>query len=100
MAQTGAELSVDDILAAMSNVQRRKLLESLLTDSPPDDTTPVVTVQPDIAMHHTHLPKLDDYGLINWDEDTNRVTRGPQFEAAEELLSHVADHDDPSAPKQ
>lgn len=78
-------LSVDDVLAALSNVQRRKLLDSLLADSPPDGETSVA-VDDDVAMHHVHLPKLVDDGLVDWDEETNTVTRGPNFEDAAEIL--------------
>jgi len=89
------QLSVDDVLAALSNVQRRQLLESLIADSPPDTATRAsVTVDSDISMHHIHLPKLADYGLVNWDKGTGRVTKGPNFEDAKEVLEFLAEHDD------
>jgi len=83
---SSTQLSVDDVLAALSNVQRRELLDSLLADSPPDGATNGVAVDVDVSMHHVHLPKLVDYGLVEYDEETNRVTRGPNFEDAAEVL--------------
>lgn len=95
MVSTNSELSVDDIFKAMSNVQRRKLLDSLISDSPPDETVGTgIAVDADTAMYHSHLPKLADYGLINWDRDTNRVRKGPNFEAAAELLDFVTNESD------
>lgn len=94
MASHNAQSSVDEIFNALSNAERRKLLDSLIADSPPDDaTTPGIVVDFDIAMHHSHLPKLVDYGLINWDKETNRVTKGPNFEAAEIILELVSNND-------
>ncbi|NIC00997.1 transcriptional regulator [Halobacterium sp. R2-5] len=101
MTQTKSDLSIDDLLAALSNVQRRQLLESLLTDSPPDDPAYVIVdADTNLAMYHIHLPKLVEYGLINWDEDTNRVTKGPEFEAAADLLSQLTNHDEPLLSKE
>lgn len=89
------QLSVDDVLAVLSNVQRRKLLDSLLADSPPDGAAnAAVGVDSGTAMHHIHLPKLVDHGLVEWDEAADTVTRGPNFEAAEETLEFLAEHDD------
>ncbi|NIC00893.1 transcriptional regulator [Halobacterium sp. R2-5] len=86
-------MSIDDVLAALSNVQRRQLLESLIADSPPDNAAKSgVVVDDDIAMHHGHLPKLADYGLVTWDKDTNRVTKGPNFEDAKPALESLAEH--------
>ncbi|NIB97999.1 hypothetical protein G9C83_00010 [Halobacterium sp. R2-5] len=87
-------MSVDDVLAALSNVQRRELLDSLLADSPPDGATNGVAVDVDVSMHHVHLPKLVDYGLVEWDEETDRVTRGANFEDAAEILELLDENAD------
>lgn len=94
MKMPNKQLAIDDLLTALSNPQRRELLDSLIADSPPDDAEPPgVTVADEMEMYHIHLPKLADYGLINWDRDTNRVTRGPNFEAAAALLEFLANND-------
>lgn len=40
-----------------------------------------------VRMHHIHLPKLAEYGLIEWDRDENVVTKGPRFEDVQLLLT-------------
>ena len=39
-----------------------------------------------LRAHHVHLPKLDDYGFVEWDRETNVVARGPRFEEVRPLL--------------
>jgi hypothetical protein len=90
MEAPNPKLSVDGVFNALSNAERRKLLDSLIADSPPDDApNSGIEIYPNISMCHTHLPKLADYGLINWNREACRVTRGPNFEAAAEILSFV-----------
>lgn len=89
------QLSVDDVFIALSNVERRKLLDSLITDSPPDDAENTgVEVGSNTAMYHTHLPRLADYGLIHWDKETEQVTKGPNFDAAAEIISFLENESD------
>lgn len=95
MTISGAEPSVDDLLAVLSSAKRRKLLVSLIADSPPDSNASAVVDAPtDGAVHHVHLPKLTDYGLVVWNQDSNSIRKGPHFEAAEELLESLAEHDE------
>lgn len=87
-------ISIDDLLVALRNVQRRSILKSLITDSPPDDVeAPEVTVKNNSEMYHIHLPRLAEYGLINWDKDKNSVTKGPHFGAAKATLQCLANID-------
>lgn len=95
MATHNSQLSVDDVFSALSNAERRKLLDSLIADSPPDDApNSGIEVEADLSMYHAHLPKLADCGLINWDREAARVTKGPNFEAAAEILSFVKTESD------
>ncbi|MFC6871758.1 DUF7344 domain-containing protein [Halobellus marinus] len=91
---------------ALADVQRRKLLIALVDHNPQDDL-PVVVADSDnegdaverlIAMQHVHLPKLDEYGFIEWNEETHEVTKGPKFEEIEPLLELLEDHEDELPP--
>jgi len=45
-------------------------------------------------MQHVHLPKLADHGFIDWDQDAQRVTKGPQFDEIEPLLTVLSENQD------
>ena len=47
-----------------------------------------------IEMRHTHLPKLVEYGFVEWDRDTHEVVKGPEFDEIEPLLELLDEHDD------
>ncbi|ELZ81869.1 hypothetical protein C453_17674 [Haloferax elongans ATCC BAA-1513] len=47
-----------------------------------------------MELFHTHLPKLDDAGFVDWDPRTGAVVRGPRFDAVEPVLRLFADHTD------
>ncbi len=94
------------MMDALADVQRRKLLIALVDHNPQDDL-PVVVADSDnegdaverlIAMQHVHLPKLDEYGFIEWNEETHEVTKGPKFEEIEPLLELLEDHEDELPP--
>jgi len=53
---------------------------------------------PEIELVHTHLPKLEAAGLIDWDRETGEVTRGPNYEEIEPLLELIEDHADELPP--
>jgi hypothetical protein len=96
----------DTLFDALANEHRRNLLVALLDENPQDA---VVSDSADVdvgplktrhrlrtAMHHHHLPKLDDYGFVEWQTDTQEVHRGPQFEEIRPLLEYIDD----TAPSQ
>lgn len=47
-----------------------------------------------VRMYHIHLPKLEDYDLINWRRENNTVQRGPEFEEIAPLLDSFESHRD------
>jgi predicted transcriptional regulator len=102
MKNTLEEISFDDMVDALADVQRRKLLVALLEHNPQDDA-PVVIADSDseadaverlVTMQHVHLPKLADYGFIEWNEETHEVTKGPKFDEIRPLLELLDDHED------
>lgn len=48
----------------------------------------------DVALYHRHLPKLADEGVIEWDDETGTVTRGPAFGEIEPALRVLAENAD------
>lgn len=95
MATDNLEGSVDEVFKALSNPERRKLLDSLIADSPPDAAAGVdIEGAVDTAMYHRHLPKLANYRLITWNREAGRVTKGPNFEVAAEILSTLKTESD------
>jgi predicted transcriptional regulator len=95
-------VSFDDMVDALADVQRRKLLVALLEHNPQDDTPVVIAdsesdadaVERLVTMQHVHLPKLADYGFIEWNEETHEVTKGPKFDEIRPLLELLDDHED------
>ena len=47
-----------------------------------------------IGMKHVHLPKLESYGFITWDQTTSEVSKGPNFGEIRPLLEMLAAHED------
>lgn len=97
-----AHVPLDDALDALHHIQRRKLLIDLLDYNSQDDS-PIVLADSEtdadaleylVAMRHVHLPKLVEYGFINWNRDTNEVTQGPNFSEIKPLLQLLADNED------
>ena len=94
------------MMDALADVQRRQLLVALLEHNPQDDTPAVVAdfesktgaLERLVSMHHVHLPKLDEYGFINWNEDTHEVTKGAKFDDFRPLLELLEDHEDELPP--
>lgn len=89
----------DNIFDALRDEHRRELLLDLLEHNPQSVTKQSIANgrteradadrQLQIAMYHTHLPKLEDYGFIQWNEDENDVIKGPQFGELRPLLEWV-----------
>ncbi|MBX0348351.1 DUF7344 domain-containing protein [Haloarcula pellucida] len=90
------------MMDALADFQRRKLLVALLEHNPQDDA-PVVIADSEsesdavdrlVSMHHVHLPKLADYGFIEWNQDTHEVIKGPKFDEIRPLLELLDNHED------
>ncbi|GCF13125.1 hypothetical protein Harman_10600 [Haloarcula mannanilytica] len=46
------------------------------------------------TLYHQHLPKLAEMGLIEWNRETHRVTRGPEYERLRPLLDFLYEYYD------
>ncbi|WP_435158454.1 DUF7344 domain-containing protein [Haladaptatus sp. DFWS20] len=95
-------MTFDKQLSILSNHHRRQVLLALVDTArqttPTDSTATVETDGGDhlqtIAMWHIHLPKLADHGFIDWDRETQRVTKGPKFDEIEPLLTVLSENQD------
>ena len=89
----GGALAIDEVLTLLSDRYRRHVLACLdgmpppvaledLTDQvagrefqqPPDNVSMIKRTQIATALHHTHLPKLEEAGIIVYDTDEGKVT--------------------------
>ncbi|MEF8809109.1 DUF7344 domain-containing protein [Natronomonas sp.] len=52
----------------------------------------------EIELKHNHLPKLADAGYIEWDRETGRISKGPNFDEIEPLLELLENHADELPP--
>ena len=94
--------SLDELLDALGNVQRRKLLRALLIQNL-QDNEPVLVDEADatdqeltefLEMNHLHLPKLANEGYIIWNRDSKEVSKGPNFEEIRPLLDLLVNFED------
>ncbi|MFD1587064.1 ArsR family transcriptional regulator [Halorientalis brevis] len=93
----------DEYFRILADSQRRRVLLELLEQNaqneqlqlPVDDeNAPVAIDRQQIELYHTHLPKLEDEGLIRWDRDDHEVTTGPQYEEIRPLVELLDDNAD------
>ena len=47
-----------------------------------------------VSMHHIQLPKLAEYGFIEWNQDDNLVAQGPRFDEMRPHLELLSEHQD------
>ena len=54
-----------------------------------DDVGPNCRERRYISLYHTHVPKLDDEGVVEFDADTERITTGERAAEVIELLAAI-----------
>lgn len=80
----------DQHFTALADEHRREILQTLLTESPRRlHASTSDAPERAIALHHTHLPHLEDVGLIEWETETDMIRRGPEFGNLEPLLEFL-----------
>lgn len=97
-----AHVPFDAALDALGHVQRRELLFALLERGRRGDSTVALadsaagtdTYEHRVTTDDTHLPKLVEYGYVDWNRDAGAVERGPDFDEIEPLLELLSDHRD------
>jgi len=91
---------LDTQLDAVGHKDRRQILFALRdteqwrpsTSEFDDNRTLVGEPAVPSELYHQHLPKLAEMGLIEWNRETHRVTRGPEYERLRPLLARLAEH--------
>ena len=79
---------------ALANSHRRQLLLALLERNPQAEVSVSDEIRLDQSeeeelrskLYHTHLPRLEQHGYIEWDRKTRTVRKGPNFEEIRPLL--------------
>ena len=99
-----SELALDTVFGLLSDLYRRRLLVTLLEHNPQDDDdidqlADVSLADEDlenfrVTMTHTHLPKLAEADVIDWDREENVVRKGPLFDEIRPLLVLMRDNAD------
>lgn len=88
----------DEIQRDLSDPLRRRVLHTVAErdESIELDTLGAETIMEaeewnahQIALYHTHLPRLDDHGLIQWDREERIIEEGDRFEEVRPLLDSL-----------
>lgn len=95
----GSDSHLDRLFECLSHHHRRLILSQLQEERSIPETAileqfPEPNERARIHLHHRHLPKLVKTGYVNWDQQTNEVSRGPCFKQIArflEPLSTIAD---------
>lgn len=89
----------DQHFTAMANERRRDLLLSLQQESPQQlDLWMGGDSDRAIQLYHVHLPKLAEWGFIQWDRDDHRISRGGNYAELDPLLELLQADDSPPTP--
>ena len=91
----------DNLFDALTSIHRRRILVALLDHNPqpaPDLTdgpweTPAEKTSL-LTERHVHLPKLAEYGYIEWAPSEQEITRGPRFEKIRPVLELLDENQD------
>lgn len=115
-------MSEDEIFDALGASQRRRLLLALFNKEP-QRVSELSGATTDLAQahetfideylsgsvdfpevdrdrlrtHHVHLPKLAQYGFIEWDREAGLVRKGRRFEELTPILELLAEGEDDQA---
>lgn len=108
----GTTIEFDTILEACDDQHRRIVLSELASETQAvtmDEMTALIarhnhhtplaavseaeTTQIQIALVHTHIPKLEALSLVEYDQERQRVTPTPLFEQVEPELTAIIEAD-------
>lgn len=95
-------MDTNALLGVLSNTHRRHVLLALhdcpegeaieLPEAIATRNTPQRELK--VKLWHSHLPKLEETGLIHWNQAENVVHRGPAFSEVNPLLDFIVEYKD------
>lgn len=83
------QLSISDQFEVLAHQQRRILLAEL--NRMQDEWRPTTDALAEPEMKHNHLPRLADYGVIEWNSQRTGIRPGPNFDDVVDLLELAFD---------
>ncbi|MXR19323.1 hypothetical protein [Halobacterium bonnevillei] len=89
--------AIDSMMDALTSPTRRSILMTLLggtTETSIDTLERRLNYENErIGLRHLHLPKLASSGYIEWDIQTDTVSRGPRFTEVEPLVQLLEEYE-------
>lgn len=94
-------VDLNQVFRALSHPTRRRVLAAItIDDTRRVDEFETAAFVPDghsvrtvsMELHHSHLPRLDEAGLIDWNDEAGTVTRGEHFAETRAVLEVLDDH--------
>ena len=88
---------IDRVFDSLADSDRRLVL-LLLKEGAIETETDVLKYRDDVSkvdelnLLHTHLPKLDECGYIEWDRDAGELSEGPRFDEVAPLFELFEEH--------
>lgn len=94
--------ALDELFDVLSHPYRRRILTRLSDHYPRDEdefdhealASEDDPDMPEIELVHSNLPKLDEAGFIDWDQESGVVRRGPRFGEIAPLIYLMVNHRD------
>jgi len=88
---------VNRVFDILSKTPRRQALFAIregIVDNDADLLMRSSRKEEEIRLRHNHLPKLEQAGYIEWDQDTGSISEGPNFDEIKPMLELLETHAD------
>lgn len=89
---------IDTVVDALGDQQRRMLLYELNNGNVDHERDVMMRSRSEIEieseLQHTHLPKLEKAGYIEWDQEAGTISKGRNWHEIAPLLDLIEDHSD------
>lgn len=86
--------AIDSMMEVLRSYPRRVVLMTLLDTT----ETSIALLEPQLnnkharlELYHSHLPKLANAGYIEWDDDTDTISKGSKFPEVEPLVQLLSE---------